>query len=588
MWKKKNKEEKKNKTYSNLIEYFYLFGVEPDSINVERMNKDQKDQTFLQKGYLNPELLSIFPPDEKSNINVDTKIIKSHCFPKGYSLVAKNGVPVEEFFYFTLENMISVDSNDKELNFSCMLFYEPLTKYVKIKNLKKPKDTKKKKKQKKENTLDNIYVPKCLCISSFLCFPDEFKFLLSKLLNYQKSDKITIPIDKIIENMVYGIPRPPRSFFDIQSKKNNGLFPKQDFEMTFRLPELNQYYGNSYKFQSILNFSVNDIFDIYKSILLEVPILFFSLRKEILTNVFESFMILIHPFEYQNPHVSILPDMNAGIIEYAKSFVFGINHEWIIPGNKDKKPTYFQKFNLNIINKKILICDIDNHKIYKYFNCNPVQHIINFNDLGDYLVPEGVDPMSLKSKDINHDCFNNWNEYTLPEHYTKKLKKKLKTYIEKNLNTTIEYNEKTNKEIGEQTFYYYLASIFQSYNNYIFNSKEAVEGICADLLTKDLQNLNVESLFNVKGFINENKDSNFFEKFFETNMFKDFLRRKYLFKESDKYNILCFDEAISAKKNKKWFSKKIKTEFRESKALKISKSYIVKKTADLIKKNINL
>ena len=142
MWKKK-KEEKKPKTYKNLIEYFYLFGVDPDLINVEKFDKDE---AFLQKGFLNPELLSKFPPDEKSNINVDVKIIKNHCFPKGYSLVAKNGVPVEEFFYFTLENMISVDSNDKELNFSCMVFYESLTKYVKIKNLKKPKDTKKKKK----------------------------------------------------------------------------------------------------------------------------------------------------------------------------------------------------------------------------------------------------------------------------------------------------------------------------------------------------------------------------------------------------------------------------------------------------------
>ena len=43
--------------------------------------------------------------------------------------------------------------------------------------------------------------------------------------------------------------------------------------------------------------------------------------------------------EYINPHVSILPDMNAGIIEMSKSFAFGINHEWIIPGNK-KKQTY--------------------------------------------------------------------------------------------------------------------------------------------------------------------------------------------------------------------------------------------------------
>ena len=277
--------------------------------------------------------------------------------------------------------------------------------------------------------------------------------------------------------------------------------------------------------------------------------------------------------------------MNAGIIEIAKSFAFGINHEWIIPGNKAKKQTYFQKFNLNIINKKILICDIDNHKIYKYYNCNPNQHIINFNDLGIYLNTEGGAPLIGRSKDINNDCFNNWNEYTLPEHYTKKLKKRLKAYIEKNvIMTTIEYNSKTNKEIGELTFYYYLASIFQSYNDFIFNTKEEVNKICSELLTKDLKDINIETLFNVKGFINvNNKDNSFYIKFFETNIFKEFLKRKYLFKDCDKYSILYFDETISTKKNKKWFSKKIKTEFIECKFLKTSKSYIVKQTKDFNK-----
>ena len=584
MWKKKTKDEKKPKEIKNLIEYFYLFGVEPEAINFNRFDKKQE---FLKKDFVNPELLSIFPPNDKSERYIDSKIIKSHCFPNGYSLIIKNGVPVEEYFYFRLENILSTDSQDKYINFACVLFYEPLVKYAKIKHLKnKGKEISIKKKNiRQDYPIDNIYAPKVLCISSFLNFPNEFKLLLGKLINYSKSEKITYPIEKIIENMIYGIPRPQRAFFDIHCKKSIGFFPKQDFELDFRLPELNQYYGNSFKFQSIFNFSIDDIVDIYKSILLEVPILFFSGKKEILTNIVESFITLISPFEYQNPHISILPDINAGIIEMAKSFIFGINHEWITPGNKDKnKKTYFQKFNLNIINKKILICDVDNHKIYKYFNSNPTQHIINFNDLGVYN-PEIVDPLLSRSKEVNSDCFNNWNEYTLPEHYTKKLKKKLKTYIEKNNNmTTIEYNAKTNKEIGEQTFYYYLASIFQNYIDFIYQTKEEVTNICSELLSKELKDINIETLFNVKGFINvNNKDNTFYVKFFETNIFKDFLKRKYLFRDSDKYSILYFDEIISLKRNKKLFSKKIKTNFLDCKFLKHTKSYIVKQTKDFDK-----
>jgi hypothetical protein len=584
MSKKKTKEERKSRS-QNLIEYFYLFGVEPDSINVDRFDKQKN---YLQKGFLIPDLLSKFPPGEKSDINIDTRIVKSHCFPKGYTLVTKNVAPVEEFFYFNLDNMISIDSSDKVLYFACVQFYEPLTKYVKIKNLKnktknKPNENiRKTKSKKKDSLLDNVYIPKVLCISSFMPFPHEFKILLTKLINYSKSEKIIYPIEKIIENMVYGIPRPPRAFFDVHCKKNISLFPKQDFELDFQISELNQYCSYSYKYQSIFNFCIEDILDIYKSLLLEAPVLFFCSKKELLTNVFESFMILLHPFEYQNPHVSILPDINAGIIEMAPSFAFGINHEWVIPGNNEKRPTYFQKFNLNIINKKILICDIDKNKIYKYYNANPFQHIISFEDLGNYSAPEGTDPLLCRSKDINNTCFNNWNEYALPEHYTKKLKNKLKTYIEKCTNMNYrDYNLKTNKEIGEQTFYYYLASIFQTYNDFVFQSKEEIDKICADLIKYDLKDINIETLYNVKGFISaNNKDNSFFIKFFETNMFKDYLKRKYLFRECDKYTILNFDEAISAKKNKKWFSKKIKTEFKETKLLKFVKNYNVKQTKD--------
>ena len=574
------KEERKTKSYGKLIEYFYLFGIEPDIINVDRFN--DKEQIYLKRGYLSPDLLSKFPPNEKSDINVDVKIIKSHCFPNGYTLVQKNSCPVEEFFYFSLDNMVGKDTNDKSLNFCCALFYEPIPKYLKIKRMKNPQN--KKKLQKKEIQLDKYFAPKALCVSSFLSFPSEFKFLLSKLINYVKADKITYPIEKIIENMVYGIPKPPKVHFYIHCKKVNGFFPKQDFELDFRLSELNQCSLNSFKFQSIFNFNLDDIMDIYKSLFLEVPVLFFCVKKELLTNIFESFMTLMHPFEFQGPHCAILPDMNAGIIEMSKTFCFGINQEWVVPGNKEKK-TYFQKLNLNIINKKILICDIDNHKIYKYYNCNPVQHIINFKDLGVYSVPEGGDPLLCKSKDINHDCFNNWNEYFLPEHYTKKFKKKLKSYMERNkLMNYIEYSEKTNKEIGEQIFYYYLASIFQLYNDFVYTTQEDVKRICFQFLTKDLNDINIESIFNVKGFISvNNKDVPFYTKFFETNVFKEFLRRKYLFKDCDKYEILCFDETISLKRNRKLFAKKIKTEFKDCKYIKMTKAYNVKQTRDFDK-----
>ena len=69
----------------------------------------------------------------------------------------------------------------------------------------------------------------------------------------------------------------------------------------------------------------------------------------------------------------------------AKSFAYGINHEWVDPkdsalndgvkeqGKKGGGVCYFEKFNLNVFNKLILIVDIDKHTISNYLVHNPTQ-----------------------------------------------------------------------------------------------------------------------------------------------------------------------------------------------------------------------
>ena len=50
--------------------------------------------------------------------------------------------------------MVSNDINDKTLYFSCVLFYEPLVKYVKIKNLKNKSKEKEENNTKKKEQYD--------------------------------------------------------------------------------------------------------------------------------------------------------------------------------------------------------------------------------------------------------------------------------------------------------------------------------------------------------------------------------------------------------------------------------------------------
>ena len=48
---------------------------------------------------------------------------------------------------------------------------------------------------------------------------DETKNLLQRILLYIRSEKITIPFEKLIESIILGIPRPVCRLFLLQNKK---------------------------------------------------------------------------------------------------------------------------------------------------------------------------------------------------------------------------------------------------------------------------------------------------------------------------------------------------------------------------------
>ena len=52
-----------------------------------------------------------------------------------------------------------------------------------------------------------------------------------------------------------------------------------------------------------------------------------------------------------------------------------------------------------------------------------------------------------------------------------------------------------------------------------------MDRICLELLSKNLNDIKIETLFNAKGFASFTGE-NFYAKFVETNIFKEFLKRK--------------------------------------------------------------
>jgi transcription elongation factor Elf1 len=427
---------------------------------------------------------------------------------------------------------------------------------------------------------NEIYIPKLICISSFIPYPMQFRTILEKLVLYSNRDKIIIPIEKEIENLVLGIPFPKKCFF-YPSKRSDFCI---EANIDFLLRDLNKYNFYSYKMKSIFIFKIDDIIEIFKNILLEKPILIFSQDKEKLTNIFESFLSLIFPFQYQNPHCAILPDSNAGIIEQSKSFFFGINQRWaeLKKGKDSKMKNYFCRLHLNLF-KNVLICDADSGKIAIYQGYHNAV-LMTFDEFQSNNYPN-LSPAILSTAQTNNLYELNRKQCGMNEKYTKKLKNKLEELFPSNNKINYDYSEKSSEMILEP-FCYFIASILKNYNDYLYNSKEDILKINNLFFKKDLKKIKIEEIFKVKQFkdkeIEKKDDPTFYEAFFDTNLFKNFLFRKY--RNNDKPSILLFDETIIMKKNKsKLLLRNIQTEFINAKHFGTTVNYEIGKTQNFTK-----
>ena len=578
-----------NRSNETLFQNFFLFGIEPYDLDISDFTSEK---LYVAKDYTKLKLLSKFPPKTKTQYEIDELIIMNHCFPKGYKLIEKEEAPKDEFFFFSFDNLYKLNPENKKIYFTVAIIFEPITLYLNIKYNNKipplPKTSEKTDPKNKVN-LDKIYVQKALCFSMIKPFPYESKNLIKELIDYFRTNKITIPLEKIIESIIYGIPRPLRAYFYISCKKTNEFIPKQKQDIDFSLREFNQYNFSSYVYQLIFILSINDIFTIYKYLLLEIPILFFCSKKEMLTNIVDTFISLLYPLEFQYPYTSMLPDSYCGLIETEKCFVFGINHKlYMRDKGNGKEPRYFKEHLINVENKLILFVDLDERKIYQTEQKNNF-HVVKFDDLGIY--PEnGVaqDNIQKVSKDIFSYTTSDYIETNLPEKITNKLIKEITAFVlqnaakdKNNIEGSIQstkYSDDYNQKIGEEFFYNYLINILLNYYNYIYNDEDNIKKVLAnEILDKKEEDIIIDNIFKVNQFLHDNKnDSNFYSKFFKTKIFKNFIIRKYLNEPKDKFEFLRFDEKILEKKSKGFFSKKIKAEFSSSNIFNCKHIYQIK------------
>ena len=545
---------------NHLIQNFYIIGLDSSEIFDEKI---YKDPTNLN---IEPKVLSKFPNSSKTYNSIPNELILKHCFPIGFKIINYPIQPNNQNFFFTLENipLNFIDNKKyKNIHFNCYLFYEKLIDYFKLKQNKFEYLNKEISNKIKTNEIENFYIPKIICLATLFPFPHEFAKILKIIhKNFtQKINHIKNPIEKVIENLIMEIPLPSYGLYAF-----NYIFFKERFN--FYKNPLNMLQNNSIELNVLFYlFKVEEIVKIFKGILLELPIVFFTPDKKKLTNSVESFLSIISPFDYCFPNVSILPCNCYSIIENYDSYVLGINEEF--------NENFFRENNLEIDDKNIIIIDLEKSNIIQTNNNNENEEIQRI------ILDE---PNYEKNMKIQKKLFDN---VELPLKYKKKLVASLSAYLNKLKNSNSaekEERDSFNLTIRNE-FYYFFASILMNYSDYIKFDNNNLKKYNENFIYKKQDFMNIKDIFYYSDYVDEfSKDDRiFFERFLKTKMFFHFIQKKIFPSNSkEKSDVLLFDEQIIEKKNKYFFNKKNKCNFKDNKEFLPNKNII-----DLSKNNNN-
>jgi len=192
---------------------------------------------------------------------------------------------------------------------------------------------------------DNVYQPKCIGVTSSWPWYNILKDWLSIVIRETTGEfgnKICIPLERYIINILNEIPFPPPGKYEISiSTSEKTLYfsqpPKNEIPLI-----------NNFSFYPTFRcLSHNNIIAITEMLLGERKLIFISSYAALLTNVIETFCSLIYPFEWKYNLIPILP---VKLLQYTHApgpFIVGVLREYIDQLKED-------------LNEEACIIDIDN------------------------------------------------------------------------------------------------------------------------------------------------------------------------------------------------------------------------------------
>ena len=458
---------------NNLIEYFIEIGIKPEIF--ANNNIPPNSDLFIINSKLKPEIISKFPFFDKKSMAIDSSII-DYVFPNGYRAISNTDKPENEFYSLILDNQFySTVYSYKYI--ACLVIYENLNLYKQIYNSCFNNNENS---YKGQETYKNIYVPKCICLASVHPYIYKFELILKELYNISKMPK-TLFLDLIIEQLISTTPKIPRGLKKLCLKINNNIIDLTETKMN----ELPSVYVNIKELFSL--FTIEQIIDIFRIMLYEVKMIFFSSEIKDVTNIIMCFLFLLKPFTYQYRILSILPKKDYIFLEDEHPCIFGIRESFY--------ESFFDDNKVDIGEKPVCIVDIDKKT---YFINNNVESTKDYPAM----------PKHLKDKLYKR---------------TQELKKNKKI-------------EETNEEYQE-IFFRFMINLLKDYPKFL---KKNI----------NITRYKIDELIDRQGFINAQSsgEKEFYEKIVSSQMFFDFIFKRMMPMDSnDKIEALFFEEKLNVK-----------------------------------------
>ena len=461
---------------NNFIEYFLEIGIKPDIF--ANNNIPIESNLYEINSKLKPEIISKFPFFDKKSMSIDSTII-DYVFPNGFRAITSQTIPKPEFFSLILDNQF-YSSVYSYKYIACLIIYENLIIYKQIYDSysNKSNDTS----NVTINAFNNIYVPKCLCLASVHPSLNKFELILNSIYTtYGMHEHFFL--DLLIEKLICLTPKIPRGFKKVHLKIGNNFIDLTETKMN-ELPTINTNLKELFSL-----FKIDKIIDIFKFILYEMKIVFFSCKIRDVTNTIMSFLQLLNPFTYQYRILSVLPKKCYYFIEDENPCIFGVNETFFNSFFEDNK----------LLIDKIVICVVD-------------------IDRKDYYLKYAGGNISAKSYPL------------IPKHLKEKIDKRVEEFKKSK-------KKEETSEGYQEIFFRFMINLLKDYPKYLKKSFNGNSNKLQDMIDK-------EAYINAQN----SGEKEFYKKIIESQMFYELIAKRMMPKDyREKMQALFFEEKLNVK-----------------------------------------